>query len=512
MLDYIVLSPVGNGKRYIIDRFLEHVRRFDPPPKEIVVCLALDHKFDLNQFDGCVIRYSSEIAAQDGSLERICDSREVLRKYFIYHPANYERALWIDTDVLCPPELPRVLAEKMDEKECLIVVNKTMGRTGERLLCGSGVMLTHRHACTASKFWVGNIYIDGKENHLSEDFMFFALFDQGKHSLKRLTGRSGRVCDNYVETNHVIQGTQRKREVEKKEVETRAIPKETKWTFILGCNNSGTSLLHHLLRLHPQIDHISTEGQSHLLTTAGIDTVTKKNHNRVFTEVLEYMNPPRAYDRRNPSVDKIIDPSFLRNRWLKSRKESGGTYLMIKSPPDMVRSLWLQQHFDSPHFIGIVRNGYSTVASIMRSGKSAERAAIHWNLANKIMMRDSEKLKHFHLIKYEDLAENPEKILHELEEFLGLEHFNYSLGDYNVERKYFFPGLREGKIYNKNKTPRRRLEHDKINIIREHAKEMLGHFGYEAPKELIGENRSERRKNRDRTRDEKAVLERKAKR
>jgi len=506
MLDYIVLSPVGNSKRYIIDRFLEHVKRFEPPPREIVVCLALDHKFDLNKFDGCTIRYSSKIAAQNGSLERICDSREVLRKYFIHHPADYEHALWIDTDVLCPPELPRVLAEKMEEKQVLIVVNKTMGRTGERLLCGSGVMLTHRHACTASKFWVGKIYINGEEKHLSEDFMFFALFDQGKHTLKKLTGRSGRACDSFVKTNHVIPEKRRKRSVEGEA--GKDISGETKWIFILGCNNSGTSILQHLLRLHPQIDHIPTEGQSHLLTTMGIDKVTGKNHNRVFTEVLEYMNPPRAYDRRNPNIDELINPENLRKRWLRSRKGNAGTYLMIKSPPDMVRSLWLQQHFDSPHFIGIVRNGYSTVASIMRSGKSVERAATHWNLANKIMLRDSVKLKHFHLIKYEDLTENPETILRELEGFLEIDRFDYSfLGDYNVEKTFFFPGLREGKIYNKNKTPRQRLPHDKINIIREHAKEMLEHFGYEAPEELIRGKENERRKNRDRARNKETVLE-----
>lgn len=159
---------------------------------------------------------------------------------------------------------------------------------------------------------------------------------------------------------------------------------------------------------------------------------------------------------------------------------------MVKSPPDMVRSLWLQQHFNIPHFIGIVRNGYSTVESILRSGKSVERAATHWNLANKIMMRDSEKLEHFHLIKYEDLAENPEVVLKELEDFLEIDRFDYSfLSDYSVKRTFFFPGLREGEIYNKNKTPRRQLSQDKINIIREHAKEMLELFSYEPPKELI---------------------------
>lgn len=482
MLDYIVLSPVGNSKKYITKEFISHVKRFNPPPREIVVCLALDHDFDLSDFDGCTIRYSSEIGAQNGTLERICDSREVLRKYFIHHPANYEYALWIDTDVLCPPELPRILSEKMEENQCLIVVNKTMGRTGERLLCGSGVMLTHRHACTASKFWVGKIYIDGKENHLSEDFMFFALFDQGKHSLKRLTGKTGRVCDEFIKTEHIVQkrSDKRQQQIEKN------IPDKTEWIFILGCNNSGTSLLQHLLRLHPQIDHLPGEGQSHLLKTRDIEKVTGVNHNRVFTEVLEYMNPPRALKRNNPNIDELASPRFLRNAWLRSRKGNNGKYLMVKSPPDMVRSLWLQQHFDTPHFIGIVRNGYSTVESIMHSGKSPERAATHWNLANKIMMRDSKKLRYFHLIKYEDLVESPQKILRELEDFLEIDHFDYSfLGDYNVERKFFFPGLREGKIYNKNKTPRRRLSQDKINIIHSCAKEMLDEFNYEPPKELM---------------------------
>jgi hypothetical protein len=307
MLDYIVLSPVGNKKGYVIDSFIEHVKKFDPPPKEIVLCFALDHEYDLTKFHGCTLRFSSKITPKNGSLERICDSREVLRKHFIFHPEKYEHALWIDTDVLCPPELPRVLMEKMDENNCLVVVNKTLGRGGERLLCGSGVMLTHRHACTASRFWVGNIYDqDGVEKHLSEDFVFFAIFDQGNHFFKRWTGRRGRVCDEYVKTKHIIHAQKDDGPLQ--------------WLFILGCNNSGTSLLQHLLRLHPQIDFLPTEGQSHLLSTRGIEEVTGKNFHRVFTEALEYMNPPRSYDRNNPSVDNVVNPQILQRRWLRARR------------------------------------------------------------------------------------------------------------------------------------------------------------------------------------------------
>ena len=158
---------------------------------------------------------------------------------------------------------------------------------------------------------------------------------------------------------------------------------------------------------------------------------------------------------------------------------------MIKSPPDMVRSLWYQQHFRPSKFIAIIRNGYSTVTSIMRSGKSVERAATHWNLANKIMMRDSSQLEHFHLIKYEDLTDHTEKTLRELEAFLEVDPMDCSfLSDYTVERKYFFPGLREGKILNKNKTPRRTLTQQQIEQIGECAQEMLKYFEYVPPEEL----------------------------
>jgi len=203
---YIVLSPVGNRKGYIIGSFLEAVRKFDPPPEEIVLCVSVDAPYDLKTFGDAVIRFNPEISVGDGWLERIASAREILRNYFIYGP--YDLALWIDTDIICPPETPKTLYEVMEKEKCLIVVNKVEGRNMDgRLLCGSGVMLTDKIACTASKFWIGRIMdMEGVEKHLSEDFVFFAIFDQGRSFLKRWTGRTGRVCNEYVKVNHRWKG------------------------------------------------------------------------------------------------------------------------------------------------------------------------------------------------------------------------------------------------------------------------------------------------------------------
>ena len=43
---------------------------------------------------------------------------------------------------------------------------------------------------------------EGVEKHLSEDFVFFAIFDQGRNFLKRWTGRTGRVCGEFVKVDH----------------------------------------------------------------------------------------------------------------------------------------------------------------------------------------------------------------------------------------------------------------------------------------------------------------------
>ncbi len=201
MEKYIVLSPVGRHRTRDIDDFLAALKALTPPPEEIILCFDTDAEFEWAALEGVTIKLSpSESLAHRGSLDRICAAREILRKYFIN--SEYKQALWVDSDILLPPETPTVLMEAMEKEQVWIVVNKYQGRN-DRMWCGSGVMLTHRNACTASRFWVGNIIDEnGVEKHLSEDFVFFAIFDQGKMLFKLWTGRSGRTCREFVKVEH----------------------------------------------------------------------------------------------------------------------------------------------------------------------------------------------------------------------------------------------------------------------------------------------------------------------
>jgi len=199
--EYITLTPIGDHKeKYLMD-FLGSLRSLDPPPVERVVCLDLDTSLPLEIFTEEKILFSPAIDAQRTSLERICYAREILRNYFLKTKVDY--ALWIDSDILVPPEIFKVLYEVMEKKKVWIVVNKYLG-SPTNYWCGSACMLTHRQACMASRFWVGEILTpEGEIKHLSEDFIFFSIFDQGGPFLKLWTGRSGRVCDQFVTVKHL---------------------------------------------------------------------------------------------------------------------------------------------------------------------------------------------------------------------------------------------------------------------------------------------------------------------
>lgn len=198
-MKYIVLSPVGHTRAKHLVAWVESVKKLIPPPEEIAICVDVDYEFDIP--DGVTVFKSPVTDYYKGHLERICSGREVLRRYFLRK--EYPFALWIDSDIVVPPETPKVLHEAWESENVYVVVNKYAGRN-DRLWCGSGVMFMERNACLLSRFWVSYVFgPDGKEHHLSEDFVFFAIFDQGRKLVKDWSGKNGRICKEFVKVEHL---------------------------------------------------------------------------------------------------------------------------------------------------------------------------------------------------------------------------------------------------------------------------------------------------------------------
>lgn len=251
-----------------------------------------------------------------------------------------------------------------------------------------------------------------------------------------------------------------------------------KWVFIMGCNNSGTSLLYNVLGEHPEIGKIAIESANENIFFPSFVTNTlpssyKSGVDRVWTEKPEIFRLTEESSR--------LDENRLRYDWLnmvKLKKRDPRPYLLEKTTENAIRSRWLQKVFPDSYFIGLVRNGYAVCEGIRRrKGYDIARIARFWNAANKIMLEDSRYLKNFKLITYEDLAENPEKALSEIAGFLNIDKAPIP-GIVKNMRSSQNIYARSLPIQNLNQESIKRLSAENIEKVNMEAGEMLRKFGY----------------------------------
>lgn len=181
------------------------------------------------------------------------------------------------------------------------------------------------------------------------------------------------------------------------------------WLFILGCNNSGTTLLVELLEKHPVIRSLPKEGQR--LTTA-IPNSAPLGIGRVFTQRMDLF--------RWTECDSGACVPRLRYDWAYYADPRPGIRLE-KSPPNTLRSRWLQRWFAPARFLLIVRNPYAVCEGIARRrGHSLEDAALHWRTVHEVLDEDLPHLERSLTITYEEFCERPAATLGRIERFLEL--------------------------------------------------------------------------------------------
>ncbi|HUE87975.1 MAG TPA: sulfotransferase [Vicinamibacterales bacterium] len=189
------------------------------------------------------------------------------------------------------------------------------------------------------------------------------------------------------------------------------------WLFLLGCNNSGTTLLVETLQSHPLIRKLPKEGQR---LTKAIPNSAPLGIGRVFTQRLDLF-------RQTESGDGMCVPR-LRYDWAYFSDPRPGIRLE-KSPPNTLRSRWLQRHFAPARFLVLVRDPYAVCEGIARRrGHSIEEAAVHWRTVHEILQEDLPHLERALTVRYEDFCERPLDVLETVRGFLGLEEpFDASL-------------------------------------------------------------------------------------
>lgn len=246
----------------------------------------------------------------------------------------------------------------------------------------------------------------------------------------------------------------------------RELQERHEWVMIVGCNNSGTTLLHDVLAASGRFSYMEHEGQRY---TRAIPPARRKGHERVWTEHIE--------DLRLDETDSLSSVPRLVFDWSMELSTPIKPRILEKTPANAVRMRWLQRAFPRSSFIGIVRNGYAVAEGIKRKGgKDVRRGARHWRCVNEVMLNDARHLRRFLLVRYEDFVQRRYETLERIAGFLGVPVADLEQGFARVDAK--LAGGSGRGIEDMNERCIERLSREELRIITAEAGDLLRQFGY----------------------------------
>jgi hypothetical protein len=245
------------------------------------------------------------------------------------------------------------------------------------------------------------------------------------------------------------------------------------FVFIVGCYNSGTTLLNHFLSLHSEITGLHTEGVQLTDELTGPEAL---GWNRMWCMCRDKLEISKL--EKEPDADRIKRDWAL---WFERKKN----FWLEKSIVNSLNIDWFEENFNRPYFISIVRNGYAVSEGIRRrtqavgkhpasypTGYPIELCARQWVVCNQVIQEKIYSVQHFIEVTYEDLTENPADTIAAILKWLPVKDKTPVVPD-----DFAFQG-RIRKIENMNRQSIEKLRKEEINAINEVAREMLEDRGY----------------------------------
>ena len=255
---------------------------------------------------------------------------------------------------------------------------------------------------------------------------------------------------------------------------TGYIPRPDKWVFIVGSYNSGTTLLHEILSLHPQISALPDEG---VMLSDQLPRPEDFKWRRMWQSCEHEMLIPSDKEFRIARDTKM--------QWSHFTKKNA-EIILEKSVANSARMLFLERNFQPAYFIHILRNGYAVAEGIWRKAEvmtgnpfiDSKQYPIRycieqWKRTLEVVHRDKDQLSNFKEIRYEELTVEPTKVIDQLCEFLTIERV-----EDNLLQRSFSIHEKKSQIMNMNQKSIDNLTAEQINVINSIAGELLTKFNY----------------------------------
>lgn len=250
-------------------------------------------------------------------------------------------------------------------------------------------------------------------------------------------------------------------------------PQNKSYIFVVGCYNSGTTLLNEILGHHPEISMLDTEG---VYLTPELPVPEDFGWNRMYHKCHRQMEIT-ADDA--PALFRRVKRDW--GYWHDRSKP----IFIEKSVANALWIHWLDRYFEGAYFINIARNGYAVSEGIRRRtrGKIShfppaneypiQLCAEQWVFSNRMIQEEFKPVENTYSLTYEALTANPERETARLLEWLPVK-----AKQMDVLASFQFHG-ETSPVRNMNPQSIARLSKDDIDVINGTAGEMLEHLGYD---------------------------------
>ena len=189
--------------------------------------------------------------------------------------------------------------------------------------------------------------------------------------------------------------------------------------FLAGLHRSGTTLLARLLAAHPEISGFSG---------TGVPADEGQHLQSVYPPASVYGGPGRfgfAQESHLTEASPLVSETSARTifeewspHWDLSRP-----VLLEKSPPNLLKTRFLQALYPASAFVVIVRHPIpvSVPTAKWRGTRRYDRMLEHWLRCHALFEADREHLGRAHVLTYEQLVGDPAGVLRGIFAFLELE-------------------------------------------------------------------------------------------
>src|SRR5215211_3031312 len=204
---------------------------------------------------------------------------------------------------------------------------------------------------------------------------------------------------------------------------------EHRYIFVCGLHRSGTSVLFRSLRDHPEVSgfHGTASPEDEGMHLQSVYPPSGR-----YGGAGEFGFHPEAHLIESSPLVTEENCRRLFSEWSRYW-DLNKTYVLEKSPPNLIRTRFLQAMFPNSYFIVMLRHplavSYATQKWYRKyriNWRSFPRIFEHWLVCHEMFQEDQRHLNNSFVVKYEEFVADPYRWVNDMYHFLELGNHSMS--------------------------------------------------------------------------------------